>query len=118
MILIGFVTAGVFTSIYFNLLVLALLSIGLGMVVMSFFKAQISEVIEDERVGGVQGKAASMSFRILLPILGLTSFALLYAGEGPFFFLRSLGVVIGYVTTIGIVIYLVSYWYFNRASGG
>jgi uncharacterized membrane protein len=117
-ILIFLVMLSVFFSVYLNSFFLVLLSVGGGMVVISFLKTQIKDTIEDERVKSIHEKAARTAFKILMPILGLTSLALFYAGDGPFYFVRSLGIVLAYITCVGLLVYLVSYYYFNRRYGG
>ncbi len=117
-ILLVLVAAGVFASIYLNFVILAAFSVGLGMVVMSFLKILVKDVIEDERIEEVHEKATRASFKILMPILGLTAITLFYAGDGPFYFLRSLGIILAYVTCVGLVVYLIAYFYFNRKYGG
>lgn len=116
--LLVLVAIGTLLSIYFDILMLAVLFVGLGMVVISFLKSQVKETIEDERVRSIHEKAARTSFKILMPILGLTSFALFCTGEGPFTFVRSLGIVLGYITIVGLLVYIVSYYYLNRRYGG
>lgn len=112
------VLIGVSLSIYLNAVLLAVVSIGFGMVVNSFLKAQIVNPIADERLVSVSEKAAQTSFKVLLPILGLTSLALLYASGGPFYYLKSLGIILAYITILGLFIYLSAYYYYNRKFGG
>ena len=116
-VVILLVFVGVFVSVVLNTSFLAFISVGFGMVLMSFFKSQVKEIIEDERIKSIHGQAARASFVILLPILGLTSVMLLHVGNGPFYFLRSLGIILGYTAIVGLGIYLFSYWYFNRVDG-
>lgn len=109
---------GAFVCIYFNFAFLAFLVFGSGMVVNSFLKAQVTNYPDDERIQDVSEKAAKTAFVISLPIMGLTSTMLLIAGNGPFYFLRSLGIVLGYATLVMLGVYLLSYYYFNKRSGG
>ena len=117
-ILIIFVTVGMFVGIYLNFTFISALSLGLGMVIISFLKTQLKDIVEDERIKEVHEKAARTAFKILMPILGLTAITLYYTGDGPFYFLRSLGIILGYVTCVGLGVYLLSYFYFNRKYGG
>lgn len=109
---------GMGISIYLNSVLLALLIFGGGMVINSFLKAQVANYPDDERLQSVSEKAARTAFVISLPIMGLTSTMLLIAGNGPFYFLRSLGIVLGYATLVMLGVYLLSYYYFNKRSGG
>jgi len=112
------VLVGMGVAIYFDLVVIGILAVGGGMVINSFFKSQVTDTVDDERLGMVSEKAARTSFVITLPIMGLTSVALLIAGEGPFYFLESLGIVLGYVTCVMVGVYLISWVFFNKQSGG
>lgn len=117
-IILTLILLGVAISAYFELLVISFLSVGSGMVALTFFRAQVKEIVEDERVKSIHEKAARSAFKILMPILGLTALALMFAGNGPFYFLRSLGIILGYVTLVGLMVYLISYVYFNKEYGG
>jgi uncharacterized membrane protein len=116
LIVLSLIGAGI--SIYLESSLLILLIVGLSMVILTFLKTQVKNPIADERLQDVSEKAAQTSFKILMPILGLTSLALFSVGPGPFYFLHSLGVILGYVTCVGIGVYLVSYFYFKRKYGG
>ena len=74
-VLLGIII-GLALSVYSELLFIAFLSVGTGMVVLTFFRAQVKDVIADERVNSIHEKAAKTSFKILMPILGLTALAL------------------------------------------
>ena len=99
----------------------AVVFLGLGgyMALVSLLKTRVEGVLEDERQLEVAGRAAQSAFRILMPILMLASVALIMAGRSQeFFYVRALGIVLSYVTCLGLVIYLLTYWYFDRRSGG
>lgn len=114
---IAIVLLGVFVSVYFGYIFISAFSVGIGMVIVSFLKTQVTDAVDDERLNDIHEKAAMTSFRIMLPILGLTSLTLIYSAGGPFYFLYVLGVVLGYITCLGVAIYLISYWYLNRKYG-
>lgn len=105
-------------SIEMDSVFFALIGITLGMVFLSLLKLRVKGVLADERQLDVSEKAARTSFKVLMPVLGLTSLALIMGGGGPFYYVRALGIVLSYVTCLGLVIYLLSYWYFNRKYGG
>jgi uncharacterized membrane protein len=91
----------------------------LYMVVVSLLKTRVKGVLADERQIQVSEKAAQVSFQILLPMLALTSVALMSGGGYlEFYYVKALGTVISYVTCLGLLIYLLSYWYFDKESGG
>ena len=89
------------------------------MALTSLLKTRVDGVLADERQVIVSEKAAQASFQILMPILLLTSVALTFSGGNEnFYYLKALGTVISYITCLGLIIYLLSYFYFNRKTGG
>jgi hypothetical protein len=55
----------------------------------------------------------------MLPILGITSVALLVSsGKEEFYYLHGLGVILSYITSLGLLIYLLTYYYFKKKYGG
>ena len=109
----------VFLSVYFNSALIAVFGIGFGIFFMSFLKSSVKEKMVDERIEGISNRAAMLSFKVMLPILGLTSVALLVsAGEKEFYYLHGLGIVLSYITCVGILIYLIAYFYYKRKCGG
>ncbi len=105
-------------AIYFDSTFILMLTIGVGMAFITLLKTQVINPITDERIDDIHEKAAKSSFKVLMPILGLTSLALFNVGSGPFYFLRSLGIILGYVTCVGLGVYIVSYFYYKRRYGG
>lgn len=117
-IVLVLVMLGMGVAVTLNSVLLGLVAVGGGMVVMSFLKSQVKNALYDERIINVSNRASRAAFVITLPILGLTSVMLLLAGEGPFYFLKSLGIVLGYVTCVMVGVYLLAWFYFNKQSGG
>ena len=85
-VLIIFTLIGAGVSIYLESSLFILLVVGFSMVLLTFLKTQVKNPIIDERLQDISEKAAQTSFKILLPILGITSLALFTAGDGPFYF--------------------------------
>lgn len=112
------VLTGMGVAVALDSALLALIIVGGGMVMMSFINSQVKEKMVDERVTQVSNRASRAAFVITLPILGLTSVMLLAAGEGEFYFLKSLGIVLSYVTCVMVGVYLIAWFYFNKQSGG
>lgn len=98
---------------------IAFLGIGLYMVLVTLIKTRVDGVLADERLNRVSEKASEISFKILMPMLLLTSVAMMMGGGSEnFYYIRALGVVLSYVTSLGLFIYLLAYWYFDRETGG
>ena len=103
----------------YEVVFLALGGLVLYMLLVSLMKLRVEGVLVDERQVLVSEKAAQVSFRILLPILGLASLGLVMAGNETYFtYVRALGVILSYVTCLGLAVYVLSYWFFDRQSGG
>lgn len=97
----------------------AFFGIGVFLVVVTLLRARVQGVLVDERQLEISGKAAQISFQALMPLLLLASVALMTgAGEEDFHYMRGLGIVLSYVTCLGLVIYRLMYWYFDRQTGG
>ena len=109
----------VLLAVNYNSALIAVFGIGFGMFLLSFLKSSVDDELIDERIESISNRAAMVSFRVMLPILGLTSVALLVsAGEKEFYYLHGLGIILSYVTCLGLVIYLSAYYYFNKKHGG
>ena len=98
---------------------LPLLGIGLYMAIVSLLKTRVDGILADERQIGVSEKASQVSFQILMPLLAITA-ATLYFGGGDeeFYYIKALGIVLSYIVCLGLIIYLLTYWYFDKKSGG
>jgi uncharacterized membrane protein len=106
-------------SFWVNAVPITFLSVGGYMALVSLLKTRVKGVIADERQLAASQQAAQVSFQILLPMLLLTSLALLAAGGNQdFYYVKALGIVFLYVTCLGMVVYRLAYWYFDRKTGG
>lgn len=86
-----------------------------GMVLMLIAQSRVKEVMYDERVMMVAGKASGMTYRIVTLSLALMSLVLLIFGreEGQEF-LHAQGMILAFISMYSILVYFVSYWLFNR----
>ncbi|MGD9129241.1 MAG: DUF2178 domain-containing protein [Candidatus Woesebacteria bacterium] len=106
-------------SIWSGNALIAFLSIGTYLFLISLFKTRVKGVLADERQKGVSEKAAQTSFQILMPIFLLTSLALTTAGGNQdWHYIKALGIVFSYVTCLALLIYILAYWYFDKKTGG
>jgi uncharacterized membrane protein len=118
---IVFILVGVICliSFYLEMAFLSFLVIGLYMGLISLVRTRVKGVLADERQQSVAEKAAQVSFQVLMPILLLASVALITSGgKQEFYYVKALGVVLSYVTSLGLIIFLLTYWYFDQKSGG
>jgi len=109
----------IFIAVFTSNAFIAFFAVGLYMGIISLLRTRVEGFLADERQIISSEKAAQVSFQILLPLLLLTSIALIAsAGDHEFFYLKGLGIVFSYVTCLGLVIYRLAYWYFDRKTGG
>lgn len=102
-----------------QLVIVALFGVGFYMVLISLLKTRVKGVLADERQQKIGAKAAETSFRIIVPMLLFASLALMLGqGKEEFFYIHALGLVLSYITALAAIIYTLTYWYFDRQSGG
>ncbi|NMC36035.1 DUF2178 domain-containing protein [Candidatus Beckwithbacteria bacterium] len=117
--LFAFLVVSVAVAIWQNMPFLIFLELGFYMALISLLKTSVRGILLDERQQQVREKAAQSSFQILLPLLFLTSIALITGGRREdFYFIKGLGIILGYITLLGLAIYGLIYWYFDKKTGG
>lgn len=118
-ILFGIAFALTAVSLYLETPLFALAGAGGYMFIISLLRTTVVGMLADERQEEVAAKASQTSFTILLPILLFTSIGLLMGwGEREFAYLDGLGTILMYVTCFALLIYLLSYWFYDRKTGG
>lgn len=112
-------TISVIYSVWQKQPVFALFGVGCYMIIISLLKTRVQGFLTDERQILISEKASRTSFTILMPLLLLSSLALFTAsGQQQFHYLNALGIILSYITSLGVIIYLITYWYFNKQTGG
>ncbi len=104
---------------------LATAAVFTGMLMLAIGRAR-TKIITDERDEIIQDKAARTAFAIFAPTIGLGAFLMLFPSlsqlevfaKGDFLFLESVGMIFAYLALFIIVLYAISYLYFNRKFGG
>lgn len=97
---------------------LALAAVATGMFFMGIVRAKAG-IKTDEREEAVREKAAQATYAIFAPTIGLGSFFLMMlAQKKEFYFIEALGMVFAYLTLFMLVLYAISYHFFNRKYGG
>lgn len=87
--------------------------------VLSLIKIKVNGVLTDERQIEVTSRASQISFQILMPILALSSIVLIASGGiEDLHYIKSIGIILSYISCLGILIYLFAYFYFDRKTGG
>lgn len=96
-----------------------------GMVFMALVRSK-AKIRTDERETTIQEKASRMTYAIVTPTLGITSFLLLLPAKsglsvfskGEWLFIETLGMIFAYLTLFLITIYSIAYHFYNRKYGG
>lgn len=97
---------------------IVLLAMGIYMVLITLLRTRVEGVLADERERNAGERAAQVSFQILLPILAMTSLVLVIGGGEEFYYVQAVGIILSYVTCLGLILYALAYWYFDRKTGG
>lgn len=120
-----FVSIIVGIAVMNNSFLLATAGVLTGMAFMFLVRTK-AKIITDERESAIQEKAASMTYTIFAPVLGISAFLLLLPSKsgisvfrnGEWLYVESLGMVFAYLTLFLIALYAISYHFFNRKFGG
>lgn len=104
---------------------LAVAGVVTGMVFMALVRSKV-KIPTDERELAIQEKAARMAYAIFAPTLGIAAFLLLLPSKGgisvfskgEWLYIESLGMVFAYLALFLIIIYAISYHFFNKKLGG
>jgi uncharacterized membrane protein len=124
-IVVIFVSVIVALAVGHDSYLLATAGVLTGMVFMGLARSK-AKIRTDERELTVQEKAARMTYAIFAPTIGIAAFLLLLPSKGgidvfskgEWLFVESLGMVFAYLALFLIVIYAISYHFFNKKYGG
>lgn len=112
-----FVLAVVVIAVVRNTYALAVAGALAGMVFIALARSK-ARVFVDEREKIVREKAARMIYTIFTPTIGLSAIILLLLDRNHLFYLEFIGIVLAYLTLFIIVLYAISYAFFDRKYGG
>jgi uncharacterized membrane protein len=117
--LIGLLIATmVMTATITNNFYLAISGVLIGMLFLSLVKSKFKKIIVDERIISISGRASRIAHSAVTMLLALSGLFLIFAGrnhEGSN--LEFLGEVFCYIALLLIMIYSISYYYFNKKYG-
>lgn len=98
-----------------QLAVVGLGAVVVGMLFMVLVKTRVKEVMVDERMMTVAGKAGEITYRVVTLVMGLGALMLMTIGQGEGMeYLNALGLIFAYIAMFSIGVYALSYWLFNR----
>lgn len=112
-----FVLAVVVIAVVRNTYALAVAGALAGLTFIALARSK-ARVIVDEREKIVREKAARMIYTIFTPTIGLSAIILLLLDRNRLFYLEFIGIVLAYLTLFIIVLYAISYAFFDRKYGG
>ncbi|CDG64528.1 hypothetical protein MBMB1_0418 [Methanobacterium sp. MB1] len=115
-LLIIFVASTVALAVSQGNLVLAGLSIGLGIVLSILLRKKLDEVTEDERTKVIAGDASRMAmilFLVLITAVGVMVLAL----KNVFPQYTQAGITLCDAAGLLVIIYTGTYWYYNKKYG-
>lgn len=94
---------------------LAVGAVLIGMLFMWLVKSRVKDVMVDERIMNVAGKAGDMTYRVVTLTSGLGALMLMIFGQREGMeFLNALGLIFAYVAMFSIGIYALAYWLYSQ----
>lgn len=113
-----FIAATVSIAVSINNAYLALSAVIIGMISMFFIKRNVKEVLVDEMVKSIAGKAALMTYRITISVLAVLSLILMFSNlnqEGSD--LYNLAIILSYIVFFSMLIYSFFYYHYQSKYG-
>ncbi len=101
--------AGALFGIWQHYVVLAILSIGFGMVSLLFLRSKTNAVLMDERLERIGDKASRGAFALSTVIFALVSLLFLSFNRQGMLFPEMIGTLFGYVAICMLTLYLLLY---------
>lgn len=113
-----FIAATVSIAVTIENSYLAIAAVAVGMVSMLLIKKNVKEVLVDEMVKDIAGRAALMAYSITIPVLALLSLVFMFSNlsqRGSD--LYNLGVILSYIALFNMFVYSFFYYYYQRKYG-
>jgi len=111
-----FVLVVMIVAVFSYNIFLAVVGVLSGMLAVRILRIKSKQEIVDERVEKIGDKAARASFLIFTSILAVVS-VLLVVVKKEHVYLQALGVLFSYMTSFMLVLYVLSYRYFEKEFG-
>lgn len=92
---------------------LALGAVLTGMLFVVLVRRKVGKKFTDERVEEIGKHAASWTYAIITPTIGITAVLLIFLGKGTPF-LESLATLLSYITLFMLTIYSITYYFFKN----
>jgi uncharacterized membrane protein len=117
--LIAIITVVVAVSVVIGNVCAILLAVAIGMMVLFILQRRVKGVVRDERTDTIAYKAARLTFSVIgvgMPIAGAIMVAISW--DSPASTLAHAGDTLLYTTCALLAVYILSYLYFNKKTGG
>jgi len=94
---------------------LGLGAIGVGIIFLVLVRKKVKDILVDERVINVAGRAGAMTYRILTVVLAVGGMVLIIFGQRDNQeYFNALGLIFTYLAMFSMLIYSLSYWLYNQ----
>jgi len=108
----------VMMAIIINNFQLAFTGLFIGMLFLFLAKSKFKKVVVDERVISVSKTASRVTYSVVTMFLAFSGiFSVFIARNNENLYLESLGTVFCYISLLMIIVYSISYYYFNKKYG-
>jgi uncharacterized membrane protein len=112
-----FLAATVSIAVSINNIYLALSSVIIGIISMFLIKRNVKEVLVDEMVKSIAGKAALMTYSITVPVLAVLSLILIFSDLKQKSLMYDLGTILSYIVLFNMFVYSFFYYHYQRKYG-
>jgi LPXTG-motif cell wall-anchored protein len=117
--IIALVAITVSTTVSINNFFLAIGGILIGMLFLFLVRRKTNQVMIDERIEIISGRAARSTYTITTMLLVVLSmFFIIQGGIRGDLYSESLGVALAFITLLNVALYSISFYYYNHRYGG
>ena len=113
--IIVFIATVVAAAINVNNFYLAITGVFIGILFNLLVRSKFRKKLVDERIENISGKASKMTYIIATIFLAILGLFLIFSGrEHQDIYTEGLGVIFSYIAMFNLVIYAISFRYFNK----
>lgn len=97
---------------------LAVSAVTIGMISMFLIKKRVKDVMVDEMIENIAGKAARVTYSVTVSVLALLSLIFMFSNLGSkdsYFY--NLGIIFSYIVLFSMAIYSFAYYFYRKKYG-
>jgi len=114
-----FIMAIILAAFALNNFYLAIAGIFIGALFIFLVREKFKQIVVDERVTSVAGRASRLTIVVTVFVLGMIGLFFVFSGsQKEDVFVEALGVAISYILLLMIAVYAILYRYYNKKYGG